>query len=64
MSNLSGSSERLPDELLIQSSKLYVPLFNETGGVCGPRDWLEEVVNDNFKPESWSNLVIQRNSKP
>lgn len=64
MSNLSGSSERLPDELLVQRAKLCATLFNETGGVRGPPDWLKEVVNDHFKPESWSNLVIQRNFNP
>ena len=48
---------------IIQITSLCAILFNETGGVRGPPDWLKEVVNDQFKPESWSNLVIQRKFK-
>ena len=46
--------------MLIQSSKISVTQFNETGGVHGHPGWLRKVGNAHFEPKSWSNSVTQR----
>lgn len=57
------------EECLVGTSHQLVPItslpfvhtarrYYRLNGSVRPPDWLEEVGNDHFEPESWSNSVI------